>query len=236
MAFQEPQRIYRNSLLASCPDIEGLEAHLSPRIFKLNQTLHDPGQKVDTVYFLENGICSVVVTMENGKSIEVGIIGREGFVGMPAVLGADHSPGRSFMQFAGHGYALSAKVLLEESRGTAGELLLCMLRGVQGLMTQTAQTAACNRVHELTARLGRWLLMCHDRMQADDLTITHEFLAIMLGTNRSSVTMAARVLQKAGLIEYSRGHVRIENRKGLEKAACECYSIVHQEYVRLKLL
>ena len=236
MAAQEPRRIYKNSLLASCPDIDGLEAHLSPRIFNVNQTLYGPGQKVDTVYFLEDGICSLVVTMENGNSIEVGIIGRDGFVGMPAVLGASHSPGRSFMQVAGSGYALSAKVLMEESRGTAGELLMCLLRGVQGLLIQTAQTAACNRVHELEGRLGRWLLMCQDRMQSDELAITHEFLAIMLGTNRSSVTIAAGMLQKAGLIEYSRGRVRIENREGLEKAACECYAIVHEEYVRLKLL
>jgi CRP-like cAMP-binding protein len=113
---------------------------------------------------------------------------------------------------------------------------MCLLRSVQGLLTQTAQTAVCNRVHELEERLARWLLMCHERVQADDLPITHEFLATMLGTNRSSVSVAAGVLHKAGLIEYSRGHVQIEDREGLEKAACECYSTVHDEYVRLELL
>ena len=229
---------YRNRVLASlpAPDLARLAPYLSPRTFTRNQILHDAGQTVDTVYFLEDAICSIVVTMENGSTIEVGVIGRDGFVGMPAVLGAGHSPNRCFIQIAGTGYVVKAKILAEQSQNGSGQLRLALQRGVQGLYAQTAQTAACNRVHELEERLARWLLMCRDRVQADDLNITHEFLAMMLGTRRSSVTIAAGMLQKAGLIAHSRGLVQIKNRKGLERAACECYAVIHAEYARLGLL
>ena len=237
--MESPNRkSYRNRVLGSLPasEMERLAPHLSPQTFRRNQTLYNPGQTVDTIYFLENGICSIVVTMENGSSIEVGIIGRDGFIGLPAILGTGHSLGHSFIQIAGSGYAVKAKTLVEQSQDGSGQLRLCLQRGMQGLLTQTAQTAACNRVHELEERLARWLLMCRDRIRLDDLPITHEFLSMMLGTNRSSVTVAAGMLQRAGLITYSRGRVRIENCKGLEKAACECYSTVYDEYVRLGLL
>jgi CRP-like cAMP-binding protein len=232
------RKSYKNRVLASLPanEIERLAPHLSPRIFKRNQILFNPGQKVDSVYFLEEGICSMVVTMENGSSIEVGVIGRDGYVGLPAVLGTGHSPVRSFIAIPGSGYAIEAKILMDQSRDGSRALLAGLLRGVQGLLMQTAQTAACNRVHELEERLARWLLMCQERVQLDNLPITHEFLAMMLGTNRSSVTVAAGMLHKAGLIGYSRGHVRITNRKGLEDATCECHAVVHDEYVRLGLL
>jgi CRP-like cAMP-binding protein len=232
-----PKR-YKNMLLGSlsAPEIQRLEPHLSPVAFKRNQPLHNPGQRVDTVYFLEDGVCSIVVTMKDGGTVEVGIIGRDSFVGLPAVLGTGHSPNRSFIQIPGTGFSVKAKTLREQSSDGSGGLSLGLQRGVQGLLAQTAQTAACNRVHELEERLARWLLMCHDRMQTDSLSITHEFLAMMLGTRRSTVTVAAGMLHKAGLIDYSRGNVKIENRKGLEETACECYSIVHEEYVRLRLL
>lgn len=139
------------------------------------------------------------------------------------------------MQIPGHGFSVKSAVLLELAQ-SFGEVRLCLLRFVQGILAQTAQTAACNRVHALEARLARWLLMCQDRMQSDRLPITQEFLAIMLGTRRTSVTATAGILQKAGLIACSRGLVTIRNRKGLEQAACECYRIVHEEYVRLGLL
>jgi CRP-like cAMP-binding protein len=218
------------------PDLARLAPYLSPRTFTRNQILHDAGQTVDTVYFLEDAICSIVVTMENGSTIEVGVIGRDGFVGMPAVLGAGHSPNRCFIQIAGTGYAVKAKILAEQSRDGSGNFRRLMQHAAQALFAQTAQTAACNRVHELEERLARWLLMCHDRMQIDDLHITHEFLAMMLGTRRSSVTVAVGMLQKAGLIEHERGCVHVENRRGLEEAACECYAVIREEYVRLGLL
>ncbi len=229
---------YNNMLLRSLPaaEIGRLSPHLSRQIFKQGRVLHEPGQKVDTVYFPEEGVCSIVAAMKNGSTVEVGIIGRDSFVGMPAVLGSNSSLCRSLIQISGFGHAIKAAILMDPARNSSGEIRLRLLRGVQGLLTQTAQNAACNRVHSLEERLSRWLLMCHDRMQMDDLAITHEFLAVMLGTNRSSVTLTAGILSKAGLIEYSRGRVRIVDRKGLEDAACECYSVVHAEYVRLGLL
>jgi CRP-like cAMP-binding protein len=152
------------------------------------------------------------------------------------VLGTDRSSNRSFIQIAGSGYSIKARTLREQSSDGASEFRLRLHRGVQALLAQTAQTAACNRVHELEERLARWLLMCHERVQGDRLPITHEFLAMMLGTRRSSVTVAAGMLHRAGLIEYSRGDVTITNRKGLEEAACECYPTIRDEYVRLGLL
>jgi CRP-like cAMP-binding protein len=190
---------------------------------------------VDTVYFLEEGICSVVVTMETGNTVEVGITGRDGFVGLPALLGTRHSPNRSFIQIPGHGFSVKAKVLQQQSEASS-ELRLRLQRVVQRMLVQTAQTAACNRVHELEERLARWLLMCQDRVQSDQIPITQEFLAMMLGTRRTTVTVAAGMLHKAGLIAYSRGHVTIQNREHLEHAACECYRIIREEYVRLGLL
>ena len=232
------EQTYRNRILASLPasEIKLVAPHLSHLILKRSQTLHDPGQMVETVYFLEEGICSIVATMEDGSTVEVGIIGRDSFVGTPAVLGTDHSPNRSFIQIPGSGFAIKTKILLEHANNSCSVLRSSLQRGVQGLLVQTAQTAACNRVHDLEERLARWLLMCQDRMQIDHLPLTHEFLAMMMGTRRSTVTVVASMLHKAGLIEYSRGNVTVLNRAGLEDVACECYPVIHREYVRLGLL
>jgi CRP-like cAMP-binding protein len=230
-------RSYKNRLLASLPawDLNRLAPELSAVSLRRNQRLHEAGSAVDTVYFLEEGVCASVVTMESGRSVEVGSIGRDGFVGVSAILGAATSPNSNFMQIPGYGYKVKARILAgqaDESR----DLRLCLLRSIQGQNVQTAQTAACNRLHELGERLARWLLMCQDRVQADHLPITQEFLAIMLGTRRSTVTVAAGELQKAGLISYTRGNVKLIDRAGLIAASCECYRIVHKEYVRLGLL
>jgi CRP-like cAMP-binding protein len=198
-------------------------------------TLVEPGRSAGSAYFLEDGICSIVVDLVNGVTVEVGIIGRDGFVGMSAALGAGQSPNRCFMQVPGYGYRVNAKTLIELSDAFP-RLRLRLLQSVQALITQTAQTAACNRVHELHQRLARWLLMCHDRLQTEQIAITQEFLANMLGTRRSSVSVAAGVFQKAGIITYVRGRVNILNRDGLVNAACKCYKIVHNESVRLGLL
>jgi CRP-like cAMP-binding protein len=237
MKSASPPSPYKNRVLGSLPadEMKRLAPHLSAVTLKMNRTLHDPGQTVDTVYFLEEGICSIVVTMEAGNTVEVGIIGRDGFVGLPALLGTKHSPNRTFMQIPGHGFSVKAKVLHDLSEASS-ELRLRLQRVVQGMLVQTAQTAACNRVHELEERLARWLLMCQDRVQSDQIPITQEFLAMMLGTRRTTVTVAAGMLHKAGLIAYSRGHVTIQNRERLEHAACECHQIIHDEYVRLGLL
>jgi CRP-like cAMP-binding protein len=221
-------------LLASLPAsaIKQLAPHLVAVDLPKDKTLHNPGQTVDTVYFLEEGICSIVVTLGSGATVEVGRIGREGFVGAAAVLGAGHSPNRFFMSIAGHGYSIKAKTLLLHT-DESSESRHCFLRSVQSLLVQTAQTAACNRMHELPERLARWLLMCDDRIQTDSAPITQEFLAMMLGTRPSSISVATGVLQKSGLIRYSRGRMRIQDRAGLAKAACECYQVVKDEYHRL---
>lgn len=228
---------YKNRVLASLSAVEmnRLQPHLSPVILKLNRTLQDAGQPVDTVYFLEEGICSTVVTMETGNTVEVGITGRDGFVGLPALLGTRFSPNRAFMQISGHGFSVKAKVL-QQTCEVSSELRLRLQHVVQGMLVQTAQTAACNRVHELDERLARWLLMCQDRLESDQVPITQEFLAMMLGTRRTTVTVAAGILQKAGFIAHSRGNVVIRDREGLKESACECYRTISEEYVRLGLL
>ena len=208
-----PKQPYKNRVLASLPppDIRSLAPHLTPGSFKIKRSLHEPGALIDTVYFLEDAIASVVVTMENGSTVEVGVIGRDGVVGLPAVLGNARATNRTFIQLPGSGYSLKAKILLQVAESSS-ELRSRLQVAVQGYLAQTAQTAACNRVHELEERLARWLLMCSDRVQSDHIPITHEFLAMMLGTRRSSVSIAAGILHKSGLITYSRGSVTIKNR------------------------
>jgi CRP-like cAMP-binding protein len=231
------RKSYENRLLASLPSgvIRELAPHLAPIDLPMGQTLHSPSQNVDKVYFLEEGICSVVVTLGTGATVEVGRIGREGFVGMAAILGGRRSPNRFFMAIAGHGYSIKAKSLLLQSESSP-QLRNCLLRSVQSLFVQTAQTAACNRVHALPERLARWLLMSDDSIKADHAPVTQEFLAMMLGTRPSSISVAASILQKGGLISYRRGRMKIQNRAGLEEAACECYQVVRDEYSRIALV
>jgi CRP-like cAMP-binding protein len=228
---------YKNTLLASLAPlvIEGLNPHLIPLDLPKGKILHNSGQLIENVYFLEDGVCSIVATMENGTTVEAGIIGREGFVGVPVVLGTCQSLNQTFIQIPGYGYQIGANVLTEQFKAFES-IRSSLLSAVQGLLVQSAQTSACNRVHELPERLARWLLMCLDRVQVNRVLITQEFLATMLGTRRSTVTVAAGILQKAGILEYNRGHVTIMNRDGLEEASCECYRVVHNEYVRLGLL
>lgn len=232
-----PQLPYQNRVLTSLspPDLKRLAPHLVPLTLKIRHSLLEPGELIDTVYFMEDAVASVVVAMETGDTVEVGLIGREGVVGLPAVMGSDRGVNRTYIQLAGRGYSLKANILREQFESSSG-LRSCVYRAIQGYMVQTAQTAACNRVHELEPRLARWLIMCSDRVQSDHINITHEFLAMMLGTQRSSVTIAAGILHKAGLIIYSRGSVSIQDRKGLIDAACECYQTVQAEYLRLGLL
>jgi CRP-like cAMP-binding protein len=228
---------YKNRVLSCLPksEINRLEPLLEPAILNVNDTLLEAGEKVQAAYFLEQGLCSIVVEMKGGTTVEVGLIGKEGVVGAAAMIGAEYSPNRGFVQVAGSGFRVDSRKLQEQAERSA-ELRACLQRSTQGLMSLTAQTAACNRVHELPERLARWLLTAHDRLDTDRISITHEFLGMMLGTGRPTVTLAAGTLQKAGLILYSRGHVTIHDRKGLEAVACECYQVVHDQYVRLGLL
>jgi CRP-like cAMP-binding protein len=226
---------YKNRILAALPktELSRLARYLTPVTLKLHQTLSDG--KSAHGYFMEQGIASVVITLEDGRTVEVGVIGCDGFVGMPILLGTESAPGRTFMQIAGSAFRIERNIAKEEFERT-GELRRRLHVYMQAFYVQSAQTAACNRLHNIEERLARWLLTCRDRVQSDWLPLTHEILAQMLGAPRTTVTLAAGLLQQAGLIEYSRGVVTIQNRVGLERAACECYRTVRDEFRRLDLL
>lgn len=225
---------YKNKILASLPkaEISRLSAHLSQVDLPSGKTLMDAGQEITYAYFLETGLASVVVAMVDGNMVETGITGNDGLVGFPVLLGTKSTPTRTFMQIPGMGYKIKANHLVEEFE-RSGTLHKKINRYFQAHLVQTGQTAACNRLHDIAERLARWLLMCHDRMEGDHFTITHEFLGHMLGTPRSTVTLAAGILHKSGLISYSRGKLVVKDRRGLEKAACECYQTIRKEFNRL---
>jgi CRP-like cAMP-binding protein len=217
-------RPVQNSILRSIPDNEYdlLREHLEPLALAPHYILHEAGERIEFAYFLNNGMASLVVLTSDGRSVEVAIVGKEGIVGTPLAVGLNRGPHRAVMQIAGSGVRVKSVVLGDTLRA-APEMRLIWNRYVliQGL--QIAQIAACNRLHEIEQRLARWLLMCQDRIDSEMLLVTHEFLAQMLGTGRPSVSLAAGILQRGGLIENMRGAVTILNRSGLEAAACECY-------------
>jgi CRP-like cAMP-binding protein len=198
----------------------------------LGKTLSFPDTEIIHAYFVETGLASVVIEMANGDTVETGITGKEGIIGIPVLLGTRSMPSRTFMQIAGAGFKIEADRLKKEFEKSE-QLRKLVNSYVQAYLVQTAQTAACNRLHDIAPRLARWLLMCHDRMESSVFAITHEFLGHMLGTPRSTVTLAAGILHKTGLVDYSRGKIRIRDRKGLEKAACECYQTIRNEFDRL---
>ena len=204
-----------------------LRTHLEYVELPNHLVLHDAGAKLEFVYFPNRGMISLVVEMEDGKTAEAGVVGKEGFTGVPAAVGLTRSPLQAVVQITGNGFRVEVKAfqkILEAAPHL--QLLLSRYAVLQGM--QVAQMAACNRLHDIEQRLARWLLMTQDRVDNESLPITHDFLATMLGTNRSSVSLAAGILQKKELIEYSRGAVKIVNRKGLEDSACECYGIAQQ--------
>lgn len=225
---------YKNAILASLPkaEIARLAPHLTPLELPVNVTLQEAEQEITHGYFLESGLASMVVEMSNGNTVETAITGRDGLVGLPILLGTESMPTRAFIQIKGAGYKIKARQLREQVENS--KILQSRTNSyIQANLMQTVQTAACNRLHDIAERLARWLLMCHDRMESDTFSITHEFLGHMLGTPRSTVTLAAGILNKAGLIAYSRGKVVVKDRKGLEKAACECYQTIRKEFDRL---
>jgi CRP-like cAMP-binding protein len=223
------------ALLASLPkaEIDRLARHLAPVTLKQHETLLD-GEPAHA-YFLEQGIASAVISVENGDTVEVGVIGLEGLVGLPVLLGTPTPPGRTFVQIAGSGFRIAANALKDEF-DRPGELRRLLQKYLQAFWAQTAQTAACNRLHGIEERLARWLLTCRDRTETDELQLTHDFPGQMLGAPRTTVTLAAGLLHRAGLIDYSRGVVTIQNRVALENTACECYRTVRDEFRRLELL
>ena len=211
---------------------EQLAPHLELVSLTLRQKLFEPNQTIKDVYFPVNGVISLLAHMEEGVLIEVATIGNEGMVGLPVFLGADLTPGTSFSQVPGNAYRIPATEF-RKIIAASPSLTKALHRYTQALMIQISQGTACNRIHSLEQRCARWLLLCHDRVGGDEFMLTQEFLSQMLGVRRASVNLVAGAFQQAGLIEYSRGLIRILNRRGLESAACSCYSIIRDEYDRM---
>lgn len=224
----------QNRLIAALPSdvYERVRPNLAPVTLSLSEIIYARGGRPECVYFPTEAVVSLLYTTEDGATAEVGMTGNDGIVGIALFLGGETAPNRAIVQIAGGVFRMRADVLQEEfARGGAFQKLL--LRYTQSFLTQVSQTAVCNRLHPVEKRLCRWLLLCHDRVQADQLTMTQEFISNMLGTRRESVTIAAARLQDAGLIHYSRGTITILDRPGLESAGCECYRTVRSEFDRL---
>jgi CRP-like cAMP-binding protein len=227
-----------NSILAALHelDFERLSPHLEPVDLPLGAALYEAGSRVRQLYFPASGIVSLLQVMADGASAEIAVVGNESVVGIAMFMGGESTPSRAVVQSAARAYVMSAGVLKEEfARG--GMLQYLLLRYTQALIMQMSQTAVCNRHHSVEQQLCRWLLMSIDRLvKGEDLVMTQELIANMLGVRREGVTLAASTLQEDGLIRYSRGRIEVINRSKLEKRVCECCAVVKKEYDRLSLL
>ena len=214
-------------LSISDDDFRSLRPHLEYVSLPNHRVLHEAGGRLEFAYFPNRGLISLVVVMEDGQTAEAGIVGNEGFTGTSASVGLSRSPLRAIVQISGDGFRVKVEALQDTLESTPHlQMILSRYAVVQGM--QVAQTAGCNRLHDIQQRLSRWLLMTQDRVDSESLSITHDFLATMLGTDRPSVSLAAGVLQRKKVIEYTRGAVKIVNRNKLQDSACECYGITQQ--------
>jgi CRP-like cAMP-binding protein len=232
--LQKPVSPTENRLLAALPreEYERLLPDLAPLSFSLGEVVYEFGGHLDYVYFPTTAIVSLLYTMENGASAEMGLTGNDGVVGIALFMGGGTMPNRAVIQSAGGAIRMKAKVLQAEfARG--GRFQQLLLRYTQALITQISQTAVCNRLHSVEQQLCRWLLLSHDRVRADELIMTQELIANMLGVRREGVTVAAGRLQDVGAIRYVRGHITIIDRQKLEESVCECYRVVKNEFDRL---
>lgn len=224
----------QNQLLAALTEAE--RARWSPYLefveMPLGKVLYESGSRLAHVYFPTTSIVSLLYVMEDGASAEIAVVGHEGIVGISLFMGGESTPSRALVQSAGEGFRLRADLMLQEfNRG--GAVMHLLLRYTQALITQMSQTAVCNRHHSLDQQLCRWLLLSLDRLHSDELIMTQELIANMLGVRREGVTEAAGHLQQAGLIRYQRGHITVIDRAKLERRTCECYAVVKNEYDRL---
>jgi CRP-like cAMP-binding protein len=224
----------RNGLLAALPPEE--RERLRPRLQRVelpfDKTLFPADGKIDAVLFPESGMCSLLATLEGGEQVEVGVVGREGLIGLPLVFGDERSLVEARVQMEGTALRIGAaafRAAMDESAA----LRLVLHRYALAFQAQVTMTAACNARHAIEQRLARWLLTAHDRAGADEFAMTHEFMSMMLGVRRPGVSLAAGVLQKAGLIRYARGRMEVTDRHGLEAASCECYHVARREFARL---
>lgn len=224
----------QNHLLAALPtaEFEPLAAHLELVPMPLGKMLYEPGGQLQHAYFPTTSIVSLHYVTESGASAETAGVGNEGVVGISLFMGGDTTPSSAVVQTAGHAYRLERRLLTEQFN-RAGLLQRLLLRYTQALMTQMAQTAVCNRHHSVEQQLCRWLLLTLDRMSTNELVMTQELVASMLGVRREGITEAAGNLQRAGFISYRRGHIAVLDRSGLETSACECYAVVKKELNRL---
>ena len=229
-----PQSPNHNHLLAALPtaDFERLAAHLEPVELLLGEVLYESGGLLQHVYFPTTAILSLHYVMENGSSCEIAGVGNEGVLGISLFMGGNTTTSRAVVQTGGQGYRLKSQLMLQEFN-RAGLMQQLMLRYTQALITQMSQTAACNRHHSLVQQLCRWLLLTLDRMPTNELIMTQELVASMLGVRREGVTEAAGKLQQTGVIRYRRGHITVLDRAGLESQVCECYAVVKTEFARL---
>jgi CRP-like cAMP-binding protein len=198
----------------------------------LGKSLYESGAKLSHVYFPTTAIVSLLYVMEDGASAEIAVVGNEGLVGVSLFMGGESTTSRAVVQSAGHGFRLRSALMMQEFN-RAGPVMHLLLRYTQALITQMAQTAVCNRHHSLDQQLCRWLLLSLDRLKSNELVMTQELIANMLGVRREGVTEAAGNLQRDGLIEYRRGRITVLDRKGVEQRSCECYAVVKTEYERL---
>ncbi len=233
-AVPSPPKPQHNHLLAALPKTESerLFPHLELVPLPLGEALYESGDTLNHVYFPTTAIVSLLYELENGSSAEIAVVGYEGIVGIALFMGGDTMPNRAVVQSAGNAYRLRGQLLKEEFN-RAGALQHLLLRYTLAMLTQMAQTAVCNRHHSVDKQLCRWLLLSLDRLPANELSMTQELIANMLGVRREGVTEAAGKLQNDGLIHYSRGRITVLDRPGLEKRVCECYEVVRQEFRRL---
>jgi CRP-like cAMP-binding protein len=223
-----------NHLLGALPaeDFERLKPNIEAVTLKLGEVLYEPGGRMRYVYFPTTAIVSLLYVMADGASAEIAIVGNEGILGISLFMGGESTPSRAVVQSAGHGFRMRAAVLKDEF-SRFGVLMRLLLRYTQALITQMAQTAVCNRHHTVDQQLCRWLLLSLDRLSSNELTMTQELIANMLGVRREGVTEAAGKLQNAGLISYRRGKIKVLDRLGVEARSCECYEVVKKELDRL---
>lgn len=224
----------QNHLLAALSEDvqQRLFCHLEQVPLPLGKVLYESGHTMRHVYFPTDSIISLIYVMESGASAEISVVGNEGLVGIALFMGGESTPSRAIVQSGGHAFRLPGQLLKNEFN-RHGELLVLMLRYTQALITQMAQTAVCNRHHSIDQQLCRWLLLSLDRLPSNQLVMTQELIANMLGVRREGVTEAAGKLQKLGVIEYSRGHITVLDRQRLEQLSCECYAVVKRETDRL---
>jgi CRP-like cAMP-binding protein len=225
---------HQNHLLDALPDsdYQRIAPHLELVPMGLGEVIYESGSSMRHVYFPTTSIVSLLYVMENGASAEIAIVGNEGILGISLFMGGETTPSRAVVQSAGHGYRLQAGLIKTEF-ARFGPTMHLLLRYTQALITQMAQTAVCNRHHSVDQQLCRWLLLSLDRLSSNELVMTQELIANMLGVRREGVTEAAGMLQKAGLIRYQRGRITVVDRPGLEARTCECYQVVRTEFDRL---